>query len=93
MKKALLITLFSLWYVGTIAVCIVSYEPIPKKFTLTEEQAGKLFQAIEVSKKGLPSSTSVSALEASTALQSFQEVQKVISYQYKQQTDTVKPKK
>lgn len=76
-----------------VAMLLVSAMPIVKTFILNEEQAGKLFQAIEISKKALPTSTSISALEASTALNSLQEIQKVIGEQYKAQTDTVKTKK
>lgn len=69
--------------------------PKPKTFTLNEEQAGKLFQAIQISMKAIPSSTGVNAAEASVAIQNLQEIQKVISEQYQAQAklDSVKPKK
>lgn len=89
-KETLIISLF---LTILITVGFTAISPPPKKFTLNEEQAGKLFQAIEISKKAIPTSTSISALEASTALNSLQEIQKVIGDQYKAQTDTVKPKK
>lgn len=89
MKK---VSLFVLSVAALIGLASIT-NPKPKQFILNEEQAVKLFQAIEITKKGLPSSTSVSALEASQSLQSLQEIQKVISDQYKSQTDTIKPKK
>lgn len=90
MKKKYVI--IGLGWIGSLTMVTLAFTS-PKKFTLNEEQATKLFQAIEVSKKGLPSSTAVSALEASQALNSFTEIQKVIGEQYKAQTDTIKPKK
>ena len=82
MKKTILI-LCLVAFIGS--AFTTGNDPKPKTFTLNEEQANKLFQAIEISKKGLPSSTTVNALEASQSLQILQETQKLLSDQYQAQ--------
>lgn len=58
---------------------------LPKKYTLNEEQGAQLFTAIEVAKKGLSTSTEVSAAEASKTIQILAGIQKVIQDQHQLQ--------
>lgn len=77
-----------------LAICFValisSAFQAPKTFTLSEEEGTQLFSAIEIAKKGLPTSTGISAQEASQALTAFAGTQKILSEQYKKQSDTTK---
>lgn len=52
-----------------------------KTYQITEEDALKLFQAIEIAKQGLAWSTNLNALQATTALVQFNEVKDSLSKQ------------
>lgn len=52
-----------------------------KTYNITEEDALKLFQAIEITKQGISWSTNLTALQATTALEKFQEIMDSLSIQ------------
>lgn len=48
------------------------------KYTLTEEEVSKLFQALEVTKKGLPFSTAISASDCSISIHAIQDTMNLL---------------
>lgn len=75
MKKSIIT--IGLLAVISLTAFTVSYQN-ERNYTLTEGQATILFQAFQVAKKTLPTSSSISAAEASAALMSIDSIAKIL---------------
>jgi len=78
MKKTILIL------IAGISITIGAKAQTQKNYTLEENQVNILFQAFQVAKKSLPTSSVISASEASSALMSIDSIAKVFIKQNKE---------
>lgn len=80
--------------IGLFAISAIN----PIEFKLTEKEGGELFQAIEISKKAISTSSGITAAEGTATIKVLSDIQKSLAEQYQKQNpkskpDSIKPKK